>query len=153
MECFPTCIRQSGIGFATLISQTISIGGPYVIYLGATDLKLPYMVMFLICLVGAISVSLIPETLGCRLPETLKAASEFGKNDKYFSYLPHGRYSVVAESDSEDGAKKAKDSVDWNDVMADVFGGNVEKQSEVNPDLVKDLLVTHYSKAHESTID
>jgi hypothetical protein len=36
MEVFPTCVRQSGIGFATLISQTISIAGPYIIYLGAT---------------------------------------------------------------------------------------------------------------------
>lgn len=48
MEVFPTCIRQSGIGFATLISQLISIGGPYVIYLGAYDLKLPYAIMFII---------------------------------------------------------------------------------------------------------
>ncbi len=85
MEVFPTNIRQSGIGFATLISQTISIGGPYVIYLGATDLKLPYMVMFLICLVGAVSVSFLPETLNCKLPETLAEASSFGTEDKYFS--------------------------------------------------------------------
>jgi hypothetical protein len=46
MELFPTSVRQSGIGFATLISQTISIGGPYVIYLGATDLRLPYVGMY-----------------------------------------------------------------------------------------------------------
>ena len=47
MELFPTNVRQSGIGFATLISQTISIGGPYTIYLGQYDLKLPYVIMFL----------------------------------------------------------------------------------------------------------
>jgi hypothetical protein len=40
MEVFPTCVRQSGIGFATLISQTISIAGPYIIYLGATGLTI-----------------------------------------------------------------------------------------------------------------
>lgn len=82
MEIFPTSIRQSGIGFATLISQTISIGGPYVIYLGATDLKLPYMIMFLICLVGSISVCMLPETLGSTLPETIVEANVFGKQDK-----------------------------------------------------------------------
>ncbi len=72
MEVFPTCIRQCGIGFATLISQTISIGGPYVIYLGATDLKLPYAIMFLICAAGAVATFLLPETLGCKLPESLQ---------------------------------------------------------------------------------
>ena len=89
---FPTSVRQSGIGFATLISQTISIGGPYVIYLGATDLKLPYLIMFLVCAIGAIAVSLLPETLGATLPETLDQASVFGKNDKFFSFLP-SKYS------------------------------------------------------------
>ena len=91
MEIFPTCIRQTGIGFATLISQTISIGGPYVIYLGMHDLKLPYMVMFIICLIGCVCVMCLPETLGCKLPETIAEASEFGKGDPFFSFLPHGR--------------------------------------------------------------
>ena len=91
MEVFPTSIRQSGIGFATLISQTISIAGPYVIYLGQFDLKLPYLVMFIVCLVGAIGVSFIPETLGCSLPETLTEAAVFGKEDGYFSYMPQAK--------------------------------------------------------------
>ena len=52
MEVFPTCVRQSGIGIATFVSQALNLAGPYVIYLGATDLKLPYLIMFLICLAG-----------------------------------------------------------------------------------------------------
>ncbi len=84
MEVFPTQIRQSGIGFATLISQTISIGGPYVIYLGMTDLKLPYAIMFLVCFIGSVSSSFLPETLNCKLPETMAEASQFGRNDGYF---------------------------------------------------------------------
>ena len=145
MEVFPTCIRQSGIGFATLISQTISIGGPYVIYLGVTDLKLPYMVMFLICLTGSICVSLIPETLGCKLPETIAAAQEFGRKDKYFSFLPHG-YSKVRTNEN------GETLVDWNDVMDDVFDGPV-KESDINPDLVRNLLSSHYEKLKETHID
>ena len=38
MEVFPTPVRQSGIGFCSFISQMISIGGPYTIALGATNL-------------------------------------------------------------------------------------------------------------------
>ena len=46
MEVFPTCVRQSGIGFATLISQTISIAGPYIIYLGATGPETTPSILF-----------------------------------------------------------------------------------------------------------
>ena len=88
MELFPTNVRQSGIGFATLISQTISIGGPYVIYLAQTDMKIPYLIMCAVCAIGAIAVALLPETLGAKLPETLEEASVFGAKDKFFSYLP-----------------------------------------------------------------
>merc|ERR1711872_1067989 len=61
MELFPTCVRQSGVGFFSTISQIISVGGPYVIALGITDLK---------------------------LPETIKEATNFGRRDGYFSFKP-----------------------------------------------------------------
>jgi len=86
MEVFPTTVRQSGIGIATLVSQMISIGGPYVIYLGATDLRLPYLVMFLICCAGTVATALLPETAGRSLPETMADANAFGKDDKFFSW-------------------------------------------------------------------
>lgn len=88
MEIFPTCVRQSGIGLCSFISQMISIGGPYAIATGYIDPRYPYIVMFLICLVGTVSVSLLPETVGAKLPETLEEANNFGKNDAYFSFKP-----------------------------------------------------------------
>eukprot|EP00092_Neocalanus_flemingeri_P014336 GFUD01015463.1.p1 GENE.GFUD01015463.1~~GFUD01015463.1.p1 ORF type:complete len:584 (+),score=109.85 GFUD01015463.1:144-1895(+) len=88
MEVFPTCVRQSGIGFCTFISQIISIGGPYCIALGTTDLRYPYLVMFLICLAGTVATSFLPETVGAKLPETLEDANQFGRSDKYFSMKP-----------------------------------------------------------------
>merc|ERR1712059_53125 len=84
MEVFPTPVRQSGIGFCSFISQTISIGGPYTIALGATNLMIPYMIMMLICLAGAVATSFLPETLGAKLPETLEESNQFGRTDKYF---------------------------------------------------------------------
>ena len=143
MEVFPTCIRQSGIGFATLISQTISIGGPYVIFLGATDLKLPYLIMFLICVSGAVATAFLPETLNRQLPETLAEASAFGSGDSFFSFRPGG-YGKV---------NKANNSVDWNEIMKDAFGGKeVSADDGVSPELIKHLLVKHYSEAGESKI-
>ena len=86
MEIFPTCVRQSGIGIATFVSQMISIGGPYVIYLGMTDLRLPYTVMFLVCIAGFFGAIVLPETAGKSLPETMADAEKFGKKDKFFSW-------------------------------------------------------------------
>ena len=106
MEIFPTCVRQSGLGLATLISQMICIGGPYVIYLGATDLKLPYAVMFLVCIAGFVATLFLPETLDRKLPETIEEASSFGVKDKFFSFRP-GRYerARVRDEDEEETAE------------------------------------------------
>jgi len=99
MEVFPTCVRQSGIGFCTFISQTISIGGPYCIALGTTDLRYPYLIMFLICLLGSVATSFLPETVGAKLPETLEDANQFGRSDKYLSFKPSraGAYQEPSE--------------------------------------------------------
>ena len=109
MEIFPTCVRQSGLGLATLISQMICIGGPYVIYLGATDLKLPYAVMFLVCIAGFVATLFLPETLGRKLPETINEASSFGAKDKFFSVRP-GRYERArARDEDEEETAEASD--------------------------------------------
>ena len=103
MEVFPTNVRQSGIGIATFISQTISIGGPYVIYLGAFDLRYPYAVMFGVCVAGVIAAAILPETAGKSLPETLADAEKFGKGDKFFSWEAPIFRKNEASSKGEDG--------------------------------------------------
>jgi OCT family organic cation transporter-like MFS transporter 4/5 len=98
LEIFPTVIRQSGVGLCSCISQMISIAGPYVIFLGSTNLMYPYMVMALICLVGSVATSFLPETIGSKLPETIEEADRFGKHDTYFSYKPR-RYEAPMEQE------------------------------------------------------
>jgi len=100
MEIFPTCVRQSGIGLCSFISQMISIGGPYAIAMGQTDLRYPYIALFLICLSGTIATSFLPETVGAKLPETLEDANIFGTDDKYFSFKPPRteKYELPKES-------------------------------------------------------
>ena len=65
------------------------------IFLGQTDARLPYAVMFLVCAAGAAAVAFLPETLGAKLPETLEEASVFGIHDKFFSYLPSKFYIII----------------------------------------------------------
>ena len=154
MEVFPTCIRQSGIGFCTLVSQIISIGGPYVIYLGSYDLKLPYAVMFLVCFVGFVAAALMPETLYRHLPETIEEASTFGAEDKFFSYLPAKREFLAAkrlkaEKDREREEEKAS-LCDWNPVLRASFKGSKQPE-DISAELIGDL-TAHYVDAPESSI-
>lgn len=93
IEIFPTPVRTTGMGFASFLSGIIGIGGPYVVYLGTVDLRIPYLFMAVISLVGAVAASFLPETLNAALPETLEAADAFGKDDPYFSWrsvIPKG---------------------------------------------------------------
>ncbi len=112
--------------------------------MGATDLKLPYLAMFLISGAGAAAVSFLPETLGATLPETLDEASEFGKNDKYFSWRPPNFTKVDPEKvDAEEKASL----FDWNPVMRDAFQG--KPGDDLNATLIKSLLVKYYSNLPE----
>jgi len=117
-----------------------------VIYLGATDLKLPYLAMFLISGAGAVSVSFLPETLGATLPETLDEASDFGKNDKYFSFKLPERIQASNKSDEEEKASL----FDWNPIMREAFEG--KPGDDLNATLIKSLLVTYYQKLPEQKI-
>ena len=56
------------------------------IFLGALDLRLPYADMFVICMAGFLAATVLPETAGKSLPETLADAEKFGRNDKFFSW-------------------------------------------------------------------
>ncbi len=46
--------------------------------------------MGIMCLLGTIAASLLPETVGVDLPETLGEAANFGKDQKFFSWIRKG---------------------------------------------------------------
>ncbi|XP_063222838.1 organic cation/carnitine transporter 2-like [Bacillus rossius redtenbacheri] len=85
MEVFPTCIRQTGCSMGSLVSGLLGTLGPYIIYLGAvTHERYTYVVMAALTLFGALVATLMPETLGQELPETLEDAANFGKHQEYW---------------------------------------------------------------------
>ncbi|KAJ8895562.1 hypothetical protein PR048_000898 [Dryococelus australis] len=85
MEVFPTCIRQTGCSMGSLVSGLLGTLGPYIIYLGTvTHVRYTYVVMAALTLLGALVATLMPETLGQELPETLEDAANFGENQKYW---------------------------------------------------------------------
>ena len=87
IELFPTAVRNSGMGFSNVLRDTLQIFAPQVTYLAMVDKRIPYIIIAVINFVGAIVASFLPETLGCSLPETILEASEFGKDQKYFSWI------------------------------------------------------------------
>ena len=87
IELFPTAIRNSGMGFSNLMRDTLQIFAPQVTALAIVDKRIPYIIIAVINFVGAIVASFLPETLGCSLPETILASSEFGKDQKYCSWM------------------------------------------------------------------
>ena len=86
VEIFPTCIRSSGMGFCSFISNILGLPGPTVALLGRQNKRIPYLIMGAVSVVSAISASFLPETRGCHLPETVSAAASFGNDQKYFSW-------------------------------------------------------------------
>ncbi|XP_067629935.1 carcinine transporter-like isoform X2 [Eurosta solidaginis] len=86
MEIYPTCMRQTGIALGTIVSNSLGIISPYIMYLGTNvDIRAPYYILGTLFLVGGIGALFLPETLHKKLPDTMEDARNFGKNDKFFS--------------------------------------------------------------------
>lgn len=102
IELFPTCIRNTGMGFTSLLAMVIGIGGPYVIHLGTIDVRIPYGIMALMCLFGAIAASFLPETNGVALPESIQDAAAFGKNQNYFSTVRVHNRNVIRHNEAQE---------------------------------------------------
>lgn len=46
MEIFPTCLRQTGVGFCSMCTALFGVVGPYIVYLGTEfDMKYPYVII------------------------------------------------------------------------------------------------------------
>ncbi|XP_049859969.1 solute carrier family 22 member 7-like isoform X2 [Schistocerca gregaria] len=94
IEIHPTCIRQIAIAIEYVVVQCVMCSPPYLAYMGATS-GLYYMfgVLAVVTLATSILMSFLPESLNEKLPETLKDASTYGCDQKFWS-LPRRRPSI-----------------------------------------------------------
>ena len=97
-ELNPTPVRNSGMGFASFAANIIGLSYPTAVHLGTIDKRIPYGIIAGISLISGVAASFLPETLGCYLPETIKSAAEFGKEQKYFSWIRKGHLPVELSS-------------------------------------------------------
>ena len=91
IELFPTCVRNTGLGFVGFVAAIFGLAGPHITGLGADDKRIPLGAMGLINVIASVAASFLPETVGCELPETLQAASDYGKDQTYYSYVKNGK--------------------------------------------------------------
>ncbi|XP_014204218.1 organic cation transporter protein-like [Copidosoma floridanum] len=81
-ELFPTVIRNIGVGTSSMCARIGSMLAPFVVSLGSYKLWLPPLIFGILPLCGALLCFLLPETVGCELPETLEDGENFGKSEK-----------------------------------------------------------------------
>uniref|UniRef100_A0A3P9HBY6 Solute carrier family 22 member 4 n=1 Tax=Oryzias latipes TaxID=8090 RepID=A0A3P9HBY6_ORYLA len=70
-ELFPTVIRNTAMGCCSMAARIATILSPFIIYLGKYYKALPYIVMGVLALSGAVITFVLPETRGKVLPETI----------------------------------------------------------------------------------
>ena len=76
-ELFPTDIRTTGLGFASMVGRIGGIAAPFIILLPRFT---PNLIFALSGIVSGLSVLLLPETKNKPLLQTLKQAKSFYKN-------------------------------------------------------------------------
>ncbi|OWF42777.1 organic cation transporter protein-like [Mizuhopecten yessoensis] len=81
-ELFPTVIRNGAVGVSSSFARIASMLAPYIAKLGTDDVgsfgKAIPLIIFGVCSIAAGLCSLyLPETMGCRLPDTIHDAVDF----------------------------------------------------------------------------
>lgn len=77
-ELFPTVIRNIGVGVSSMSARIGSMLAPFVAGLTTVQPILPPLIFGVIPLIGALLCLKLPETLNCKLADTLEEAEQFG---------------------------------------------------------------------------
>ncbi|XP_047111673.1 organic cation transporter 1-like [Schistocerca piceifrons] len=87
IEVHPTCLRQITASVECTAAAVCMSLAPYIVFQGGSvDRRLPFAILSAMHLLGALSVSFLPETALQRLPESLQDAAEFGRGSPYWSW-------------------------------------------------------------------
>lgn len=78
-EMLPTLIRSSVVGFFSTMARFFSLVAPFVPLLHSYSAFLPLFVFGSSAFTSGILALMLPETLGIKLPDSLKEAEEIGK--------------------------------------------------------------------------
>lgn len=82
-ELFPTIIRNVGVGFSSVCARVGGILSSFIPSLTAVSSKLPFVMFSAFCLIGALITMAIPETLNCKVPDTIEDLEGGATGGKY----------------------------------------------------------------------
>ncbi|XP_027209356.1 organic cation transporter 1 isoform X1 [Penaeus vannamei] len=88
-ELFPTALRSLSYGTTSVAGLSATVFVPALVSVGATDRKLPYYILCGLCIFGAAVSTLLPETLGRPLPQTVLQANHIGQDESFWSITTH----------------------------------------------------------------
>lgn len=78
-ELFPTIIRNIGVGTSSMCARIGSMAAPFIAGLSSITPWAPPIVFCIIPIIGVVLCLQLPETLDCKLPDTIEEAESFGK--------------------------------------------------------------------------
>lgn len=81
-ELFPTIIRNIGVGSSSMCARIGSMVAPFIVGLNAHGTFYAPFIFGVAPLIGAALCFFLPETLDCKLPDTIEEAEAFGKKVK-----------------------------------------------------------------------
>ena len=97
VEVMPTCLRGQGIALVNMMSMVSQMAAPYIVYSVSVEdhdsirfdsikilqsvisEKAPYLIIALLCVIGAVPGLFLPETADLKMPDTLEDIREFGR--------------------------------------------------------------------------
>ncbi|XP_018565831.1 organic cation transporter protein isoform X2 [Anoplophora glabripennis] len=81
-ELFPTVVRNIGVGTSSMCARIGSMIAPFVATLVTVEPWIPPVIFGIVPLVGALLCYKLPETLDCKLPDTIEEAEQFEMQKK-----------------------------------------------------------------------
>ncbi|XP_045483706.1 organic cation transporter protein-like isoform X2 [Harmonia axyridis] len=84
-ELFPTMIRNSAMGFASMCARISGSLTPFITLLDSFDPKIPCIIFGVITIFSGFLVVFLPETVGTDMPTTIEDGEKFGIGDTCFS--------------------------------------------------------------------
>ncbi|CAG9768665.1 unnamed protein product [Ceutorhynchus assimilis] len=81
-ELFPTMVRNIGVGTSSMCARIGSMVAPFVASLVTIEPWIPPIIFGVVPLIGALLCLKLPETLDCKLPDTIEEAEMFEIRDR-----------------------------------------------------------------------
>jgi len=91
IEVYPTLLRNSGIFLSLFVNIIVNMTTPFAVSLDSVDKCLPYVVFVFMSVLGIIVASLVPETKGMPLPETIADVDKLFSEMRFFELFPWKR--------------------------------------------------------------